>query len=159
MTASENSRQAGAMTRSGGDLTSGRAAGTGAPGSPARTWTIAMPAGQELLNANDRPHWAKRSRITRQLRSDAFLLARYAKVPLLERAHIDCFYEPADSRRRDAANWADSAKPCVDGFVDAGMLRDDSSAYLAGPFMHIGAKHPGGRLVFVITELTPKDPS
>jgi crossover junction endodeoxyribonuclease RusA len=118
-----------------------------------RSWRIEFPARQKLLNANQRLHFRQKAAITRQLRGDAFFLARKAKVPPLERARIDCIYEPPDRRRRDAANWADSAKPCVDGFVDAGVLVDDSSAFLNGPFMHIGEPHPGGRLVFLITEL------
>lgn len=118
----------------------------------ARTWRIEFPAGQKLLNANQRLHHMAKYRITKQLRGDAFKLARAAKLPRLERARIDCIYEPPDRRARDAANWHDSAKPCVDGFVDAGLLMDDSSAYLDGPFMHIGEPHPRGRLVFVITE-------
>lgn len=120
----------------------------------ARTWRIEFPPKQKLLNANQRLHFRKKAAIARQLRRDAFLLAKAAKVPHLDRARIDCFYEPPDRRARDAANWHDSAKPCVDGFVDAGLLDDDSSAFLDGPFMHIGELHPGGRLVFVITELT-----
>lgn len=120
----------------------------------ARTWRIEFPPQQKLLNANDRIHYRTKATIVRQLRRDAFLLLKGAKVPHLNRARIDCVYEPPDRRRRDAANWHDSAKPCVDGFVDAGLLADDSSAYLEGPFMHIGDPHPGGRLVFVITDLT-----
>jgi crossover junction endodeoxyribonuclease RusA len=118
-----------------------------------RTWTIALPAGQKLLNANDRLHWAAKARIVKQLRSDAYLLAKAAKIPQLKRARIDCTYERPDRRRRDAANWSDTAKPLVDGLVDAGVLVDDDSEYLDGPFMHIGDVHPGGRIVLEITEL------
>jgi hypothetical protein len=92
-------------------------------------------------------------RITRQLRGDAAVLARHAKIPRLERARIDCVYEPPDRRRRDAANWHDTAKPLTDGLVDAGVLDDDDSTRLDGPFMHIGDVHPGGRIVLHITEL------
>jgi crossover junction endodeoxyribonuclease RusA len=118
-----------------------------------------MPPRQKLLNANDRLNRYAEARIVKQLRSDGFKLAKCAKVPLLERAQIDCVYEPPTNGRRDAANWQDSAKAITDGFVDAGVLRDDSTAYLAGPFMHIGEKHPGGRLVLYITEITNEDPS
>jgi crossover junction endodeoxyribonuclease RusA len=118
-----------------------------------RTWRIEMPAGLKLLNANDRYHWAPKARIVRELRKAAWALTKAAKVPHLDRAQIDCIYEPPDRRSRDAANWADSAKPCVDGITDAGVLTDDSSAFLEGPFMHIGDRYPGGRLVLIITEL------
>lgn len=119
----------------------------------ARTWTVELPAGQKLLNANGRLHWSARARITKQLRSDACLLAKATKVPHLERARIDCTYEPPDRRRRDAANWHDTAKPLVDGLVDAGVLDDDDHTRLEGPFMHIGGVFPAGRMVLLITEL------
>jgi crossover junction endodeoxyribonuclease RusA len=118
-----------------------------------RTWVIEFPAGQKLLNANDRLHHMAKYRITKQLRADAFLLAKAAKIPHLERARIDCTYEPPDQRRRDAANWQDAAKPLVDGLVDARVLDDDDHTRLEGPFMHIGDVHPGGRIVLEITEL------
>lgn len=130
-----------------------------APLEGARTWRIEFPPKQELLNANQRLHHQRKATIVRQLRSDAFLLAKAAKVPHLDRARIDCFYEPPDRRARDAANWHDSAKPCVDGITDAGVLTDDNSRFLEGPFMHIGPPHPGGRLVFVITELPEQETS
>lgn len=118
-----------------------------------RTWTIEMPAGQQLLNANQRLHHMAKHRITKQLRHDAYNLALYARIPRLERARIDCYYEPPDRRTRDAANWHDTAKPLVDGLVDAGVLDDDDSTRLEGPFMHIGEVYPLGRIVLHITEL------
>lgn len=129
------------------------------PEIPPRSWRIEFPAQQDLLNANQRLHYQRKAAIVRQLRRDAFLLAKAAKIPRLKRARIDCFYEPPDRRRRDAANWADSAKPCADGITDAGVLTDDSSAFLEGPFMHIGDQHPGGRLVLLITELPESETS
>jgi crossover junction endodeoxyribonuclease RusA len=125
----------------------------GGGGVNARTWTIAFPAGQKLLNANDRLHWGAKRPITRQLRTDAFKLAKAAKIPRLERARIDCTYEPPDRRRRDSANWSDTAKPLVDGLVDAGVLDDDDHTRVDGPFMHIGDVHARGRIVLEITEL------
>lgn len=146
MSIPENSRLAGAVQpRPAGDRTTGR------------TWTIAMPAGQTLLTANQRMHWSKRARITKQLRSDAFLMAKYAKIPALERAQVVCVYEPPPVRGvKDVGNLAPSAKALVDGAIcDAGVLPDDSDAYMVGPDMRRGRQpHPGGRLLLIITELT-----
>lgn len=120
-----------------------------------RTWTIEMPAGMELLNANQRLHWAPKARITKALRDAAYILARKQRIPRLERARIVCVYEPPDRRERDALNWADSAKACVDGICgDAGVLINDSSKYLDGPYMEIGEVYPKGRLVLHITEIS-----
>ena len=120
-----------------------------------REWRLAMPPGQELLNANHRLHWAKQNRITQQLRSDAHIMARYLKIPRLARARIDAIYEPPDSRRRDAGNWYPTYKAQIDGLVDAGVLADDDHTRLDGPHMRIGDVHPRGRVVLVITELEP----
>jgi len=134
--------------------------GTGSPlaGSTGRTFTIAMPAGMELLNANDRDgHWARRRRVTAALRESAGWLARCQRIPPLSRAHVLAVYEPPDRRRRDAANLYPSVKACVDGLIDAGMLPDDDSAHLDGPDMRIGGTCRGGRLVLYVTELTAPD--
>ena len=120
-----------------------------------RQWRIEMPAGQELLNANDRIHWSKRARITKQLRSDAHVMARYLKIPRLARARITCLYEPPDARRRDAGNWYPTFKAHVDGLVDAGVVADDDHTRVDGPHMYIGDPFPKGRIVLIITELDP----
>lgn len=119
-----------------------------------RVWRIEFPPGQELLNANDRIHWSAHARITRQLRSDAFLLARYMRIPPLERAHVVAEYQPPNLRRRDPANLYPSIKALVDGAIcDAGVLPDDDAKHLIGPDMRLGEPYPKGRIVLIITEL------
>jgi hypothetical protein len=115
-----------------------------------------MPAGQELLTSNQRLNRYKQARIVKQLRSDAFYLAKYAKVPPLERAHVICIYQPPPKRGvKDVGNLAPSAKALVDGAIgDAGILPDDSDTYMTGPDMRRSTKTcEGGRLLLVITEL------
>ena len=123
----------------------------------AREWRLEMPPGMELLNANHRPHWSARARITKDLRWAAYVIAKKAKIPPLARARVRCFYESPPTRAvKDVANLAPSAKALVDGaLVDAGVLVDDSDTYLIGPDMRRGPVHPQGRLVLVITELEP----
>jgi crossover junction endodeoxyribonuclease RusA len=128
----------------------------------ARTWTVELPAGLPLLNANKRQHHMVKADLTRDIRTAAYLLAIKADVPHLDRAHIVCEYRPPDRRRRDVHNLFPSAKAAVDGLVDAHILHDDSDAYLIGPDMRTGAvllQDPRGRpvkygqLVLHITEL------
>lgn len=124
-----------------------------------RTYTIALGAGLELLNANDRDgHWARRKRITDTLRQAAGWAARGQHIPLLDRAHVLGVYEPPDRRRRDPANLYPSFKACIDGLVDAGVLPDDDAAHLDGPDMRLGEVCRKGRLVLRITEIAPKTP-
>jgi crossover junction endodeoxyribonuclease RusA len=117
------------------------------------TWTVELPAGMPLLNANRRQHWAAKAKLTRALREAALVCARRDHVPALDRAHIVVEYRPPDCRRRDVHNLAPSAKACVDGVVDAGVLRDDADEYLIGPDMRVGPVVPRGQLLIHITEL------
>ena len=117
------------------------------------TWTVELPAGMPLLNANRRQHWAAKAKLTRALREAALVCARRDHVPPLQRAHIVVEYRPPDRRRRDVHNLFPSAKACVDGVVDAGVLRDDADQYLIGPDMRLGEPEKQGRLVLHITEL------
>lgn len=117
-----------------------------------RSWSVALPAGLPLLNANRRQHHMAKARLTRAIRDVAHMLARSDRVPALERAHIVCEYRPPDRRRRDVHNLFPSAKAAVDGLVDAGVLPDDSDEYLTGPDMRLGEVVKDGQLVLHITE-------
>ena len=119
-----------------------------------RTWRLEFPPRQKLLNMNDRLHFRAKAAITRQLRGDACWLARVWKVPALRRARVDFIYEPPRRGRRDSDNWAPTVKALVDGIVDAGVLPDDDTKHLDGPYKHITDEpFPGGRVVLIITEL------
>ena len=120
-----------------------------------RTWTLELPAGLRLLSLNGREHWSVKGRITRDLRQAAFVVARNAKIPPLERASVVVEYQPPlTSRRRDLDNIpAASGKPCIDGgLVDARILKDDAPPFLAGITYRIGEPYPRGRLLLHITE-------
>lgn len=84
-----------------------------------------------ILNANQRLHWAKRASMTRLLRAEAMLHA--LDHPRMNRAHLTVHVGWPDKRRRDAHNIVPTLKACIDGFVDAGLLDDDSDAHLVGP--------------------------
>lgn len=121
-----------------------------------RRWVLELPAGMELLSLNGREHWAARNRKTQALKQAAWVLARRAKIPRLERAFITVEYQPPDRRRRDAENTcAASGKACADGLVAAGVLEDDECPrYVTGIYCTIGERYPKGRLVLTITEVT-----
>ncbi|MGW3308184.1 hypothetical protein ACWDG9_16540 [Streptomyces sp. NPDC001073] len=124
-----------------------------------RSWTLLMPAG-ELLNSNQRRHWTAVARLRKRMREEAALTARIIRVPPLQRAAVFYVLHPLPVERdRDPGNWADSAKPYVDGLVDAGVLPDDNERYLSGPYPAIGEPVPGGdaRISLVIVELRAKE--
>ncbi|MEU4331351.1 hypothetical protein [Nonomuraea dietziae] len=117
-------------------------------------YVLELPAGTKLLNANDRTHWRAQRPLKKNLRDTACWLARAAKIPAMQRARMVGVFEPPDNRRRDPANWAPSWKAVVDGVVDAGVLPDDNSKYLEGPYPELGEVHPKGRLVLYIYDLS-----
>lgn len=118
-----------------------------------RTWTVELPAGLPMLNANRRVHWRVRHERTKAIREAAYLIAQ-GQVPPLARAHVVGEYRPPDRRRRDVSNLFPSFKAAIDGaLVDTGALPDDSDEYLVGPDMRIGEVEKLGRLVLHVTEL------
>ena len=121
------------------------------------TYTVALPAGLPLLNANRsrREHWAVVRRIARDIRLASCATARSQRIPLLERVRIVYVVHPTpQTRKRDPANWAESAKAAVDGIVDAGVLVDDDSTRVIGPDPRLGEPVKGGQLVLHITPIT-----
>lgn len=123
-----------------------------------RTFVIEMPAGLRLLNANQRPHWAVKNRITRQLRTASFAIAKRDKVPRLDRVRIVVEYQPPQrARSRDAGNWAPSGKALIDGLRDAKVLPDDNSRHVVEEAYRIGEPYPAGRMVLHVTEVAGGD--
>lgn len=119
-----------------------------------RTWRIELTPRTVLLTANQTMHFRKRGEIVKALRHTGWALARAAKIPHLERAHIFYVLHPdTKTRRRDPGNWSPTAKALVDGIVDAGVLPDDNHKHLLGPDPRIGTPVPGSQLVLHITDL------
>jgi crossover junction endodeoxyribonuclease RusA len=86
-------------------------------------------------NANQRIHFherATRVKAWRDAGRQAWLGSGHGPM---KRAHVFAYVKFRDRRRHDAGNWYPTAKACIDGMIDAGMLPDDSDAYLIGPDM------------------------
>lgn len=162
MASAETPGLPGDATLAGRDTTSGRAVGSGAPVSPpARTWTIALPAGMELLTSNNLGKgFGKRYRISEQIKGDAIKLCRAAKVPHLDGVSIVAVWHPPTAGRspvRDCHNLSPSLKAAVDGIKKAGVLTDDSDRYVANTDIRPGENRPYGQLVIHITEVTTQN--
>ena len=91
----------------------------------------------EWITANQRLHWRRKAERTALWRESAAWWARQNKVPRLARGSIIGELRFATQRRRDPANWAPTAKACVDGLVDAGVFDDDDATRVTGPDMRI----------------------
>jgi len=99
------------------------------------TYTITVPKIGAYMNANDRPNrWAKAAQ-TKVWRAAAYSAIRIqGDAPILEGlVRITATVHIADKRRREVSNLFPTFKACIDGFVDAGILADDSDAHVVGP--------------------------
>lgn len=82
------------------------------------------------ITANNRFHWAKKAKITKQIRHEALIRAKAARIKPSEHVHVKLMYRPADNRRRDPSNLMPTQKALVDGLVDAGVVPDDTPQYV-----------------------------
>jgi len=98
--------------------------------------------GREYITANQRLFWRVKAARTKAWRQATAWYAREAKLPLIEKALVVCELRFSTLHRRDPANWAPTAKACVDGLVDAGVFEDDNHKYVTGPDMRIGPVVP-----------------
>ena len=103
----------------------------------------------KLITANDKPHWAVRARLTKQLRQWGYLLGREGEGIArfgLTHARVEVEFAYPDRRRRDRSNLAPTVKALMDGLIDAGLLPDDSDRFLDGPHTIIADHLAGKRL-------------
>jgi crossover junction endodeoxyribonuclease RusA len=84
-----------------------------------------------LLTSNQRLHWATKARHTKVIRDMAWILAKHSHIQPMEAAELEVEATwPNRSRKRDSHNLQPTAKAAIDGFVDAGLLPDDSDKHL-----------------------------
>ena len=102
------------------------------------TIEFSIPVG-DIISANGREHHMKVAGKAKRLRADAgwyAVAARRAQMPtstgvLMERAHLTIYagWQPL-KRQRDRLNLGPTLKHCIDGIVDARILRDDDDLHL-----------------------------
>lgn len=132
-----------------------------------RRFTIALPPGMKLINANQKLHHRRKAEYVKELRGAAMAacsedptmraaLAEANPGPVMQHAYILGIVHPTREGRFDPANWYGSFKAAIDGIVEAGVLEDDDHTRLVGPDMRPGPKVQGGQIVLVIQEITPE---
>lgn len=87
------------------------------------------------LSANDRTHWAVKSKSTAEVRALVKHLAIHAGIETTQRCQVEVIWVVADRRRRDADNAAPFAKAIFDGLaadkgVSAHIVADDDPAHM-----------------------------
>lgn len=88
------------------------------------------------LNSNQRLHYMERARRVRELRVLGHIKMKQA---MISRVCVSFQDEPVDivvsvTKKRgrfDAPNYYPTVKAVLDGFVDAGLLNDDSNKYVS----------------------------
>jgi crossover junction endodeoxyribonuclease RusA len=110
-------------------------------------YTLALPAGYDLLSANDRHHFRVKADIVKQIRADAANLARFQRLPKLTVVRITAVLHPRDKRHQDSDNVQPTVKACVDGLVAAGYLPGDDERYVLSTTYVLGAPVKGKQLV------------
>lgn len=126
------------------------------------TWLLelAYPRPPKGLSANDRTHWAVRSKATAAIREQVVRLAQHASIPTMQRCQVEIIWVVSDKRRRDADNAAPFAKAIFDGLgadkgVSAHIVADDDPAHMVKLMPRI--EHRAGvapHFEVVITDIT-----
>ena len=112
------------------------------------TFTIPLTFTKPPLNMNQRLHWAKKAKITKAIRTEAFIRCRAARIPRTKHLTVQLHYQPRDNRRRDPSNLMPTQKALVDGMVDAGVVPDDTPQYVTEtiPTIHPAVKGEPARM-------------
>lgn len=109
---------------------------------------IDIPAPADWINSNQRIHRMQTAKLTKAWRAAAAKAAEGVSEltpPVRITAHI---WKPRKGRY-DPGNLYPTAKACVDGLVDAGLLEDDDHTRVIGPDMrHGGTGNP--QLILII---------
>ena len=116
--------------------------------------TITAPADWLRLNGGHGNRYAKAD-LTRQWRAAAGWEAKRQHMPTLTTPVriIATVHLETKPSRWDATNWLPTAKACIDGLVDAGVLADDSNKHVIGPDMRAGDSWADAALVLTIEQI------
>jgi crossover junction endodeoxyribonuclease RusA len=120
---------------------------------PTGLLSLWVPKADEWINSNMRLHRmvkANRVKAWREAAQAAAPIGVTFDQPVRIEAHI---YKPRRGRY-DPNNLAGTTKACVDGFVSAGLLKDDDWNHVIGPDHRHGGIGPAG-IIFLFTQLLP----
>lgn len=117
--------------------------------------TIVLPLPDKCLSPNARVHWAKKAKVTKHYRQDAYdcVAIEFWKLgikdkPLWVKASYKVSFYFKDARRRDADNAIASLKSALDGVADAGLIINDSGLWPERPEFHTDKDNPRIEITF-----------
>lgn len=94
------------------------------------TWVLTAPWSKPPLSMNDRHHFRVKAELVAQIRTDARVVTKAAKIPPLQHATVAMVWTVPDLTRRDEENPLATGKPWFDGMVDAGVVPDDTPQWM-----------------------------
>jgi hypothetical protein len=123
-----------------------------------RTVTLPIAAPDRWLATNDRNHWTTRSAGIKTWRESAALRARQARIdPIRSPYTVRAVIHKPTKRLYDVDGITPTAKACLDGFRDVGLIVDDNWQHMRAFTVEAGDPGPAC-LVVHITELHPDTP-
>jgi crossover junction endodeoxyribonuclease RusA len=127
---------------------------TDEPGMPTADHYLRIPQADEWLNSNDRRHKRAEARVVKMWRDAAATWARSARLPKgITPVRIVARLSFPTNAHRDPGNWYPTAKACIDGLRDAGVLAEDTAAHVVGPDMRLGPNAGRGQRGVIVLEL------
>jgi len=111
-----------------------------------RSFTVTVPGKPVSLNAERSAHWTARHAFTLKWRTDAYHLALMQRpIERFERpVMVTIQHWQKKGTMADTANVVPSAKACIDGLVDAGVITNDTGEYVAGILFLAPQRGPDG---------------
>ena len=110
-----------------------------------------------VLSSNKHLHWAQTAKRVKVIRDMGIVMGRTVHAGF-HQATCEVEVTWPDKKRRDAANLYPTCKAAIDGFIDAGVLLDDSDRYMKALTIKAGERTirtPGVAcyLTFTFTEV------
>lgn len=122
-----------------------------------KKFEVEVPAPAGWFNANHRMHRQAEAKLTKAWRQATRELVPAGVEPFTERVRILAFVTKPKRGRYDPGNLYPTAKACVDGLVDAGVLVDDDWVHVDGPDMRHGGLGPAGLRLVVESLICPEN--
>jgi hypothetical protein len=116
-----------------------------------RVLYIEVPAPCDWINSNQRLHRMAQAKLTKTWRQ-ATAAAAHGHQPFDGQVTITAHIYKPRGGRYDPGNLYPTAKACLDGIVDAGLLADDDHKHVIGPDMRHGGKGPASLLITITGE-------
>jgi crossover junction endodeoxyribonuclease RusA len=118
---------------------------------PVSGWLIETDWARPPLSLNDRGSWRASAGTIANVRREANIRTRAARIPKLSHVTVQMIWTVPDRRRRDEENPVSTLKPWCDGMVDAGVVRDDTPNWMTKPMPVIEYVKGQTGVRFVIT--------